>query len=617
MVDSEREAMRLKLTSMPGIASGIISASKSASFDESVAIQLKLNDCGLCEFFGAAETEHAILAAAQKREIKQTCLDAFTCEENNEDALRNDIFKELKGNAGISFPDGSDDNNCGQYSEMELKAHFVQFGKKLNEELSINDKEQGMLVTTRSKPNLCVSRELPDGNTEVKFGEVKHCKAYTKKSASRQALLYLHSLLYFFRVKLGIPVDTVYGFVICGPKCKDLKSDGYAVGLLKLTAPQGLGDEFEGRQYTTAYKTNDSTGLQLLVHFLTEGNVSNVSTAFQYRREKEKRGPCLFAVPRSLWKDTEGPDGRELVIGGTCAMVFRVSFNKLGELLEEVTRSREDVFWALYLSQEGEKWKDCAGKVYVKIRTKDTTAHFQEDFFCLRYRILQDQKRESERTRVDGGDTDFLVSVGDFFETYIVAPYGSSSFCLCVMADRGVPFDPETVVRNELKMLLGDLKVKIMGMAKVIFHGDALLHNIVYNESTKSLHLIDFDEGTRVGKKVPRRSLNFTSGFPWFEALLYPNALRQAAESYTRVQFTASVLLMLVHHDSGAGNEGNKTLDKLTEVAEKLGKLLAAEDGLGRNWQDEEVVPEEVQSLIKEADGLLDALLRTEDSDSI
>jgi hypothetical protein len=95
------------------------------------------------------------------------------------------------------------------------------------------------------------------------------------------------------------------------------------------------------------YKTSDKTGLQLLVHFFTTGNVSNVSTALPYQREKRIRAPCLFAVPRSLWKDTDGPDGRELVMGGTCAMVFRVSFNKLGELLKEVSKVCPSRCWIL------------------------------------------------------------------------------------------------------------------------------------------------------------------------------------------------------------------------------------------------------------------------------
>jgi hypothetical protein len=164
------------------------------------------------------------------------------------------------------------------------------------------------------------------------------------------------------------------------------------------------------------YKTSDKTSLQLLVHFFTAGNVSNVSTTLQYQREKKARAPCLFAVPRSLWKDTDGPDGRELVMGGTCAMVFRVSFNKLGELLEEVSKSENDLFWEDFLDIEGEKLKEQAEepnngrKVYLKVRTRDTTAHFQENFFEKFYNLLK-------RRNVDEKDTDLLASVKDFLPT--------------------------------------------------------------------------------------------------------------------------------------------------------------------------------------------------------
>jgi len=178
------------------------------------------------------------------------------------------------------------------------------------------------------------------------------------------------------------------------------------------------------------------------------------------RKQQEKRAPCLFALPRSLWKDKDDPDGRELAMGGTCAMVFRVSFNKLGELLEEVSQSRKnDMYWTAFWRWEvepllkdqkvSEKRND-AEKVYVKVRTRDTTAHFQPYFFTDMYSFLQLIRNEG------GTDTDFLKSVEDFFETYIVAPYGCSSFCLCVMADRGVRFDPNAVDRNKLHRLLRD-----------------------------------------------------------------------------------------------------------------------------------------------------------------
>jgi len=295
MVGPERESKRLKLEIMPGIASGIISASKSASYEESVALQIVPTDCDLSEFF-ESESNDEILTAARKYDRQQTCLDTFNTE-NNEDSLRNAFFKGLQTQDGFYFPKGADENNCGEYKEMELKALFKKFGEQFNEDVSVYDKEQGFLVTTTSKPDLCVLRELPGGKTEVKFGEVKHGRNCTKESASRQDFLYLYSLLYFFRVKLGIPVDTVYGFVICGPKCQKLEGNEYAVGLLKLSSPSGLGDNFTGRQYIKAYKTSDSTGLQLLAHFFTNGKVSNVESALQDQRDQGKRAPFYLPFP--------------------------------------------------------------------------------------------------------------------------------------------------------------------------------------------------------------------------------------------------------------------------------------------------------------------------------
>jgi len=205
----------------------------------------------------------------------------------------------------------------------------------------------------------------------------------------------------------------------------------------------------------------------------------------------------------------------------------------------------------------------------------------------------------------------FSVGLEDFFKTYIAPPFGCEIFTLCIMADRGARFDYKKVDRNKLHELLRDLKVKTMGMAKLVFHGDALVHNFVYNESSDSLHLIDFDEGTLETNKVPRRSLNFTSDYPWYEALLYPNALRRVGESYTRVQFAASVLLFVMGHQGDQG-DGDQKLEKLQEKAEELGEILRDSDLSNMCWKDETAVPDHVKKLVQELDELVDGLLQTE-----
>jgi len=82
-----------------------------------------------------------------------------------------------------------------------------------------------------------------------------------------------------------------------------------------------------------------------------------------------------------------------------------------------------------------------------------------------------------------------------------------------------------------------------VGMAKVVFHGDALKHNYVYNESSESLHLVDFDEGTKLREKIPRRSLNFTSDYPWFEAF----AVSKRAPTSGRILYEITI-----HGDSSS-----------------------------------------------------------------
>ena len=143
-------------------------------------------------------------------------------------------------------------------------------------------------------------------------------------------------------------------------------------------------------------------------------------------------------------------------------------------------------------------------------------------------------------------DAALLDGLDDFFKTYIVRPVGNEEFCFTIMADRGVPFEHGKVERTMLNTLLVDLKRKLMKMTEYIVHGDVLPHNLVHDSTAGSLHLIDYDEGAE--KAAPGRSLNFESASPWFEALLYPNALRGLGAHYTTVQLSATVILILTFH---------------------------------------------------------------------
>lgn len=193
----------------------------------------------------------------------------------------------------------------------------------------------------------------------------------------------------------------------------------------------------------------------------------------------------------------------------------------------------------------------------------------------------------------------------DFFEPYVVAPYHCSSFCLCVMAAHGIPLNPQDkdADHEKLKELLHDLKQKIMGMADHVFHGDALMHNFVYDSYNSSLHFIDYNEGSRNDARVPRRTLNFNVGYPWLDALLYPNALLKVGKCYTKIQFAASTLLLLIPHGEDCH------MEELMGKAMDLGNLLKEKDVKGVEWYNEKEVPGKVMELIGKVDELVDHLL--------
>ena len=594
----ERQSKKQKYGSQPGIASGIISASKSAAIEGSVTVEIKSSNGALSDFFEGGDDD-SIAEAMSSYTVGQACSLAFADKKGVENRLRNAIFAELRNHHGLSFPD---DSGEGQYKEKNLKKLFESFGHSFGEKLSVADKEQGFLITTTSSPDLCVQRTTAESLTEVKLGELKQGATYTRGSATRQGLRYLHALLYFYRVKLGIPVDSVYGFTVCGPKCSDLQ-DEYSVGLLKLSAPQWLGDVFSGVKYISTYGIENMDGVKLLIHFLTRGNVSDIKSALNHRRLVGERHASLFAVPRALWKNT---DGVELVTGGTCAMVFRVTLNKSRQFLQEfVSQSVEDEedrdeFDSLLNDvTRFEQLQQCDDrKVFIKVRTQDTSTHFDSDCFQNLYTGI--------KKKVGRGHGNSFTN--DFLETYVTEPYKSDSFTLCIMADRGVPFQFQVrnFDRSKLQNLLRPMKTKILEMATLVFHGDVLPHNFVYDESTESPHLVDFDEGTRRKGNVPRRSVDIDLEENWFKVLLYPNALRCAAKSYTKVQFAASVILFFL---SCEGESTSFELERLIQEARgltaELQKCNPKED-FGKDTE----VPESVRALIDQVYNHIDRLLQ-------
>lgn len=82
-----------------------------------------------------------------------------------------------------------------------------------------------------------------------------------------------------------------------------------------------------------------------------------------------------------------------------------------------------------------------------------------------------------------------------------------------------------------------------MYLSRTLPHGDVLPHNIVFDESTKALSLIDIDEGSQHGQSLLTRKNEYGGLNDWYTGLSYPNVLVEDAQSYTKAQLVASFFL--------------------------------------------------------------------------
>jgi hypothetical protein len=284
-------------------------------------------------------------------------------------------------------------------------------------------------------------------------------------------------------VTLGLAVETVYGFTVCGYDCSNentVKRDEtskavtehgtYSVGLFKLTAPQSLGDLFTGEQYRETFSTDCDDGLKLLIRFLNQGKRSKVTDP----KPRECLGvPCFFAVPTSLWDDT---DDRRLFQNGTRSIVFNVTAAGMLDLLDKVDSDVKDQrtrkAWKRYLQKTRAEYIDPAVQLerssrngksgdsqseeeddgaisdtkkrkhhpteetamshlsgdslpfYIKVQTRDTSTHFN----ASRTENVISGLRSEEATE---SLTHEALSI------YPVKPFTCVSFALLIMKNRG------------------------------------------------------------------------------------------------------------------------------------------------------------------------------------
>ena len=567
--DRPQKRQRLGLMERPA-PSGALCASKSSAIlhdhypAEIKEIAVDKPDIFFPDNSYVAPSSEIIIGDNVKRALKDRRL--------SENELRNAIYTDLKHNHGVQFPVSSSRweseimlrrifGRNERYQETPLKALLNEFYEsRLSREEGLNAiliQERllkGLNVTTTCLPNLTVLRAR-----SLHFGEIKNGGTFSISNASKQCALYLCALLYFFRVHMGMKVRSVFGFCLCGYGCFGAKKNEYAVGLVRLSAPEHLGDSLLSQVFWTQCRTDDLFGVQLLVHFLRNGKTQEIGGEIEQVIAASHRIPALLTLPEALWNSPH------LVSNGTTSMVFCGNKDEITRLLERFPPSL-DRRWEIFEGQVSDFFKS--------LKPADSTKHFY-----LKVRLKDTSLRPNPANSVNEL---FGKYQQQYYDTYCVLPYGTDQLGVFLMHDCGDTVKEETIVDlgfhkfcSIFSILWGETK----SLCDSLFHGDALPHNLVYNAVSQKLTLIDLDEGT-VKANAPKRILEDDSVV--YAYLRYPNFLRAWTQAllYTQIQLVASFLLLT----SPSGlfdnlNDEKSSVDKLHRMAAMTEEYLKSNDG--------------------------------------
>lgn len=189
-----------------------------------------------------------------------------------------------------------------------------------------------------------------------------------------------------------------------------------------------------------------------------------------------------------------------------------------------------------------------------------------------------------------------------FHEIYFFDPIGTSDFGVLLMNDCGVPLDEADAIVNswgvsDFFSLFTTLWDKTMALTETVFHGDALPHNLVYNQELGKIVLLDIDEGRCEPNNAPQRVLEEASDEP-FASLQYPNVYRiwDNRKVYTQLQLIDSFLVMIEPLEHKLNGEDMAQLRLLRNSAEAANRYCKANDKLPPSVEND--VPLQVTTVI-------------------
>jgi hypothetical protein len=198
------------------------------------------------------------------------------------------------------------------YAEKDTKSLLELYATKYLPEGLVDDRAQqrmkvaepGLFVKASSRPDVAALISTARDETgvvtdsDISFWEIKNDDGYMARNAIDQGVCYLMLLQYWWKVFCGREVDEVYGFTVCGPKCRDTKghkrnlfgnvtNSNYVICLIKLSAPLTLGGINKATILEKWCNLGDDEGVKLLYRFLSSKRLWN-----RIREKRQISRPC-------------------------------------------------------------------------------------------------------------------------------------------------------------------------------------------------------------------------------------------------------------------------------------------------------------------------------------
>ena len=410
--------------------------------------------------------------------------------------------------------------------EATLRTIFSKYAEFLNEDMKTErwemypDEPRGCLVTVRSmQDTACLNKK-----TRILFqGEYKNSERYVQMDGIRQCTGHLFHQLWWFRTIQGLFVENVYGFVVCGPKCRDIDDGQATVSLLVLCAPEKeIGSKLKLYEYKQVCQTTDKDLFCTLKSFvLQDWRKMDAKFVKEMKVPREALRPGSILIPTKFLNQYQSQNTWQIAPSGTAALVIRLYLTDKGKAKEFVTNLniKNHVKTGLKMLIDREQKK----MLYLKMKTCLLGDGWNRSDLLVKDAngILSDEQKQEIQTWTD---------------IYALAHERSSSNVIVVMKDMGrrllevySGLDFGLFCKEFSSMMHETLKVQEL---KGLCHGDIHEGNVVYRQESdegKRMRLIDWDEASLEGP--PGRELKNDT-----HKERYPEALVKDPTKYTKAQ---------------------------------------------------------------------------------